>query len=343
MWEVPGTATASGDWAYGCDNQFSCTITSLGGGGEGDWTEGLRLDVKVAASPDGPPVAILSVAASPANDMGGEETWPHPSMVTSVAIDDEILQLDHLDEDRRLDSPAVQWIVRLPDLGRMARSKAITLMGKDGRVLETISTQGLYDALRHIERMKPSFPGETQRPKPVIYRKPQLMHPVRLPPFPPRMAMAMQRQANCPELELDIEEPPIGIFQQQIGAHDVLVLVSCAPAGPDGASGPSFLLPLILDQRSGSVAFAQFDFAPWNPDFARETLVPDSYFNDDEMVFHTFAYTRDFGDCGERADYVWDVVARRFVLIAKWAMPSCRSAATWIQTYQRPSMRVTLD
>lgn len=334
---------ASGDWAYGCDNQFSCTLSSLGGETEGDWSEGLRVDVLIAAAPAGPPVAILTVSSSPADNAGAEEASINPAMATAIAIDGDILALDDIDEDFGLHTPAVRWRVPLDDLRRMARAGGIALLGEDGKILQTVSTRGLEDAVRHVQRLKASFPADLPKQEPVIYEMPHLMHPVRLPPFSRRLAMALQRQADCPELDLELEEPPIAILQTQIASHDVLVLVSCAPAGPDGVSGPSFSLPLILDQRDGSVSFAQFDFAPWNPAFARETLVPDAYFNDDEMVFHTFAYTRDFGDCGERADYVWDASARRFVLIAKWAMPACRTAATWIRTYQRPAELRILD
>jgi len=343
MWASPGTATTSGDWAFGCDNQFSCIISSLGGEGEGDWTKGLRIALLIAASPEGPPKALLSVSPSPANDTGGEETSPNAAMVDAIAIDGERLRLDDVDEDFGLDVPAVRWLVGLHDLGRMARARSIDLLDRQGKTIASVSPNGLLDALRHVERMKTNFPNDLPRQDPVSFEMPHLLNPVRLPQFSPRLAVAMQMQANCPELDLTLEERPLGIYQQQIGSHDVLVQVSCAPAGPDGVSGPSFLLPLILDQRDGSVSFAGFDIAPWNPKFARQTLVPDAYFNDDEMVFHTFAYIRDFGDCGERADYVWDAKARRFVLIRKWAMPSCRSAATWIQIYQRPSERRILD
>lgn len=343
VWEVPGSAMVSGDWAFGCDNEFSCTLSNLGGEGEGDWIEGLRIDFLVAAAPDGPPFAMLTVSASPANDVGAEESWAIPSMVRSVALDGKVLPLVDMDEDHGHDASAVRWLVSLDELGRMARGKAITLQDEDGTVVETISTRGLHDGLRHIERLKAYFPQEIPRWPPVTYEMPHVMPPGRLPPFSPRLAVAMQREAGCPELDLALEERPMGIFQTRIGLHDVLVRVSCASAGPAGVTGPSFVLPLILDQRDGSVSFARFDIAPWNPDFARETLVPDAYFDDDEMVLHTFGYLRDFGDCGERADYVWDAGARRFVLIGKWAMPSCRTASTWIRTYQRPAELRIID
>lgn len=302
------------DWVVGCDNGLSCRAVALAP--EDATNPVLMLVLDRAAGPGTVPVLRF--------------TGPDLAGPLAVSIDGTQLATGGKAAE---DAVVFEGEDAARIAAKLGTGRRLSVAGKDGKPIGTVSLNGAGAALRWIDaqQARAGTTGAlvTRGDKPDTAAAPALpvirAIPVRgeAALLDPARVAAMKQKAGC-DTDRDLGEPQA----KPLDGH-TLVLLPCS-------SGAYNLMMAVFLVRDGTHTPAKFDAPSGIPaeDRAIQNVVDGSFENG---VLTSFARGRGLGDCGIRQQFVWD--GTRFRLSAQEEMRECRGSKTYLPTWRARVVR----
>ena len=315
---APSQPRTFGDWTVGCDNGLDCQAVALLPAQQ-EWSEWLTLRFSRGAA----------AAARPVVTIGNLETAPAALLADGSPL------------DVRFTSDPDGFIVRAADedalVAALKGARSLEVRGPDGAGLGRISLSGASAAMLFMDEAQRRLDTVTAlvrtgtRPASAMPPPPELPV-VRLPPVPADAPLAFSEArvtALRQEHECTIDEVggPDHLETVQVETGTTLILLACGSGAYNLSS-----LPLIARSRAGEV---MVDIAPFDHQMGiaaedRPTLT-NAAWDAERRRLQEYSKGRGLGDCGTRADYVWD--GSSFRLVHQEQMGECQGSLYYIPTW----------
>ena len=310
------------DWTVACDNGLQCEAVALlpeNREGDVEWEQWVTLMLRRGGqAADGPVLILQGFEGSPAALLADGRPLPvrfdeHVDGVT--VIGDERMLIDTLRSAQVLDVRDAAGA----SLGRISltgASAAMLYMDEKQRRLETVTAM-----VRRGARPASTVPAPPALPR------------VR------RAAAASDRPIEVSDAEIAKLRQETGCTLDEVGGPDTyesealatgrtLILLACGTGAYNLSSVP------ILAQRTGGrlvTSIAPFD-AQWGLESEGHPVLINGAWDPETRRLREFSKGRGLGDCGTRAEYVWDGTS--FRLVDQEEMPDCRGSLYYVTTWR---------
>lgn len=322
----PGEMRIFEDWAVGCDNGRYCQAVSL--------VPGHLLDQ---------PRLVMSIRRVP----GGED-----EPVVTLEADEELcgasLTADGRPLRARIIAARTCEVVHPGDAGAVlaALRSARELRASDasGAPAGAVSLAGASAALLYMDEAQrrvgtvtalarpgaaPASRVPPAPPLPRVRAAPEIVSSSSIEVSDERIA-ALRRETGC---TLEEVGGPDEVDMVHVETDKLLILLSCGSGAYNVTA-----LPFIAELRGGGVAItpAPFDTQWAQAEEGRASLV-NAQWDYSRRILSEFPRARGLGDCGTKADYVWD--GERFRLVRQEVMDDCRGATDFITVWRARIVR----
>lgn len=311
----PGAERLFGDWAVACDNVKRCEATALM---PVEWSGGEAPMLDIVREP-GPAGAITL-------RFGWAGRYAGPAI---VAIDGKaVYSGTTTGASIEATGAAAEAIAR-----KLANGRTLSIQGRRGQLLGTISLKGASAALRYIDaeqgraatvtaivargtRSAVSVAPAQPLPRIAVPRaeggKPQRLGEGDLVP--------LRRRADCLDGQVMPDLKP-QFFR--LDDHVTLLALPCS----SGAYQTGWAMFALTDGRA---APAPFDIAPLGGDPVPSMIDPE--FDAKTLTLSSHAKGRGLGDCGVNQSWVWD--GSRFRMTLLNGLETCRLSGNWLTRYR---------
>ena len=310
---TPGTLKTFNDWTVGCDNVHRCTLASLTT--EAAPGPSYTLEIARVAGPSGGFELAL----------GNTGDGPAPAALRLGAVRFAVA-------GNALTGAGAQRIV-----ATLTTARALTLLGRTGKPLGTISLAGLSAALRYADAVQHRVDTVTaavakgRNPASMVPAAPPapVVHAPALTGVPARLSKsqiaAINRTARCePPPSPDVEWSPV---VSSVGDNTSLALLPCS-AGAYNVVGALFVIRGNRVTPAQTDAPAGFEATGADPETRVPSVVNGSIENG---VLTSYAKGRGLGDCGVSQRFAWD--GTRLRLIEQAEMEECRGNPHFIRNW----------
>ena len=309
---TPGALKTFGDWAVGCDNVHRCTLASLAP--ETAAGPGYTLEIVRAAGPAGGFELAL----------GNAGNGPPPAAL-------------RVGTARFALTGALAGTNANRIVAALANARTVTLLGRTGKPLGTVSLAGLSAALRYADAVQHRVDTVTatvakgRNPASMVPAAPpvRVVHAPALTGIPARLSKgqiaAMKRTARCePPPSPDVDWSPV---VSSVGGDTSLAVLPCS-AGAYNVVGALFVIRGNRVTPAQTDAPAGFEATGADPETRVPSVVNGAFENG---VLTSYAKGRGLGDCGVSQRFAWD--GTRLRLIEQTEMSECRGNPNFIRTW----------
>ena len=310
---TPGALKTFGDWAVGCDNVHRCTLASLAPETAGN--PGYTLEIARTAGPAGGFELALGNT--------GNGLAPTALRVGSARF--------ALTGDALAGTNANRIVAAL------VNARTVTLLGRTGKPLGTISLAGLSAALRYADAVQhrvdtvtaavakgraPAASVPAAPLAPVIHTPAPTGTPARL---SKGQIAAIKRTARCDAPPSpDVDWSPV---VSSVGGDTSLAVLPCS-VGAYNVIGALFVIRGNRIEPARTDAPAGFEASGADPETPVPSVVNGAFENG---VLTSYAKGRGLGDCGVSQRFAWD--GTRLRLIEQAEMSECRGNPNFIRTW----------
>lgn len=310
------------DWTVACDNGLTCEAVALlpeEAEGDEDWAQWVTLMLRRGGRAGDAPVLILqNIDGEPAVLLADGRAMParfsgHIDGYTVVADPDALLAM--VRGARVLE-------VRDAAGGNLGR---ISLAGASAAMLYMDERQHRLDTVTAMVR-RGDRPASAVRAPPALPRVARAAAATdRVPAIAESLVAPLREQAECDPPDILGDMP---IQSEQIATGTTLVLVPCMRGAYNFST-----LALIAERRGGRLAAREAPFDhQWSLESGEHPILVNAMWDPEERRLHEYSKGRGLGDCGTRADYVWDGAS--FRLVHQEEMPDCRGSLYYVTTWR---------
>jgi hypothetical protein len=310
------------DWTVACDNGLGCEAVALlpdDAEGDSDWSAWTTLMLRRGAHPGDRPVLLLqNVDGEPAMLLADDRPLAvrfSGNVDGFTVLGDESVLVEVLRTASRLEvrDAAGSSLGRISLAGAAA---AMLYMDEKQRRLGTVTA-----LVRRGSRPASAVPGPPALEQ--VRRSPAATD--QAPAIGESLVAQLRAQAECDPPDVLGDQP---IETEQIATGTTLVLVPCMRGAYNFSS-----LPVIAERVGGRLAarIAPFD-SQWAMPSNGHPILVNAMWDADERRLHEYSKGRGLGDCGTRADYVWD--GSRFRLVHQEEMGECRGSLYYVTTWR---------
>lgn len=310
---TPGALKTFGDWAVGCDNVHRCTLASLAP--ETAAGPGYTLEIARTAGPaggfelalgntgDGPAPAALRVGTARFAVTGDALAGTNANRIVAALVN----------------------------------ARTVTLLGRTGKPLGTVSLAGLSAAMRYADAIQHRVDTVTaavakgRAPAASVPAAPlaPVIHTPAPTGIPGRLSKgqiaAMTRTARCEAPPSpDVDWSPV---VSSVGGGTSLAVLPCS-AGAYNVIGALFVIRGNRVSPAQTDAPAGFEASGADPETRVPSVVNGAFENG---VLTSYAKGRGLGDCGVSQRFAWD--GTRLRLIEQAEMSECRGNPNFIRTW----------
>jgi hypothetical protein len=223
----------------------------------------------------------------------------------------------------------------------LVRGKNAQIKGGDGQILGELSLAGSAAALRYLD-MRQGYARSVDGIAVQGRRRP----PTKAPALPiisakrindkgaiPEAAdlVALAEGSDCARVRFDVTVDSVHSLGNSSGNPQALALINCG----GGLYNKSNAVYLGTQNAAGKWRFepARFDYEnQTSAKMANMDLLPNSAWDAKTQLLNSVYKGRGIGDCGFRADFVWD--GRSFRLVQAGEMKMCQGSMDWITTWR---------
>jgi len=310
------------DWTVACDNGLACEAVALlpeNGEADSDWSGWTTLMIRRGAGPGDRPVLLLqNVDGEPAALLADDRPL---AVRFSGDVDGFTV---HGDESALVETLRGASRLEVRDAAGSNLGR-VSLAGASAAMLYMDEKQRRLGTVTALVR-RGSTPATAVRAPPAVPQVRRLPAAAdRAPAISERLVAPLREQAEC--------DPPEALGSQtneteQIATGTTLVLVPCMR----GAYNFS-VLPVIAERRGSRLTarIAPFD-SQWAIRSNGHPILVNASWDPDERRLREYSKGRGLGDCGTRAEYVWDGTS--FRLVRQEEMGECRGSLYFVTTWR---------
>ena len=318
----------AGDWITACDAARKCGAFSLPEAGPLETPAELLVRITREYQPGAETVLKLELT----DDYG-----PYPDGAAVRVLIDGRAALD----GRKVEGGALslQGADAIALITRMDGGSRLSMEDDEGGLVASVSLAGLRDVLTRMDvkqRRDGTEDGLILRgPAVADWRRVGLFMP--MPPIRPGDRNELDRPTTPDPALLDRLRAGVSCPQHVTARLDrtttlLLITADCHGYGRQG------LLALIDEE--GEIVPAPFESFQVGgephvvtAEPAGEVILSDPYWENTDGVLVVQRKDRAYGDCGDRQEYRWDAVQKRFRLASYASMPVCRGVREFIVTH----------
>jgi len=310
------------DWTVACDNGLTCEAVALlpeNREGDGDWEARVTLMLsRGGRAADAPVLVLQGFEGSPAVLLADGRALPvrfHEHVDGVTVIGDERMLIDTLRSAQALEVRDAAGA----SLGRISlagASAAMLYMDEKQRRLDTVTAM-----VRRGTRPSSAVPAPPALPR-VRMAPPATGEPLEL---TEAEIAQLRRETGC---TLDEVGGPDDYESEAIETGRTLILLTCGTGAYNLSS-----VPILAQRRGGRLvtATAPFD-RQWALESEGHAVLINGFWDPDTRRLQEFSKGRGLGDCGTRAEYVWDGAS--FRLVHQEDMPECRGSLYYVTTWR---------